>query len=107
MRRCWGKGSAKDIGDIDATFAAAARIVEANYEWPFQSHASMGPACAVVEVKDGGATLWTGSQKPHFAADGVAAMLGLPKDKVRGVWVPGPWLVRPQRRRRRGSRCGR
>src|SRR5580704_7815978 len=37
-----------------------------------------------------GATLWTGSQKPHFARDGVARALGLPPDKVHGIWVPGP-----------------
>src|SRR5882724_11120430 len=36
------------------------------------------------------ATLWTGSQKPHFARDGVARALGLSQDKVHGVWVPGP-----------------
>ena len=36
------------------------------------------------------ATLWTGSQKPHFARDGVARALGLPQDKVHGIWVPGP-----------------
>ena len=35
-------------GEIDPAFTAAARVVEAEYEWPFQSHASMGPACAVV-----------------------------------------------------------
>ena len=32
----------------------------------------------------------SGSQKPHFARDGVAGILGLPQDKVHGVWVPGP-----------------
>jgi nicotinate dehydrogenase subunit B len=37
-----------------------------------------------------GATLWTGSQKPHFARDGVAHALGLPPDKVHGISVPGP-----------------
>jgi CO/xanthine dehydrogenase Mo-binding subunit len=78
------------VGDIDPTFTRAARVVEAEYEWPFQSHASMGPACAVVDVRADGATLWTGSQKPHFARDGVASILGLPQDKVHGVWVPGP-----------------
>jgi len=77
-------------GDVEAAFRNAARVIEAEYEWPFQSHASMGPACALVEAKDGQATLWTGSAKPHFARDGVAAMLGLPPDKVHGVWKPGP-----------------
>jgi len=77
-------------GEIDPAFTSAARIVEAEYEWPFQSHASMGPACAVVDARADGATLWTGSQKPHFARDGVAHALGLPQDKVHGIWVPGP-----------------
>ena len=77
-------------GEIDPAFASAARVVEAEYEWPFQSHASMGPACAVVDARADGATLWTGSQKPHFARDGVARALGLPQDKVHGIWAPGP-----------------
>jgi nicotinate dehydrogenase subunit B len=77
-------------GDVDEAFKNAARIVEAEYEWPFQSHASMGPACAVVDVKDDHVTLWTGSQKPHFTRDGVAAILGRPPETVRGIWVPGP-----------------
>ena len=78
------------IGEIDPAFAGAARVVAAEYEWPFQSHASMGPACAVVDARADGATLWTGSQKPHFARDGVARAMGLPQDKVHGIWVPGP-----------------
>jgi CO/xanthine dehydrogenase Mo-binding subunit len=77
-------------GEIDPVFAGTARVVEAEYEWPFQSHASMGPACAVVDARADGATLWTGSQKPHFARDGVARILGLPPEKVHGIWVPGP-----------------
>jgi hypothetical protein len=71
-------------------FAGAARVVEAEYEWPFQPHANIGPASAVVDARADGATLWTGSQKPHFAFDGVARILGLPQDKVHGIWVPGP-----------------
>jgi CO/xanthine dehydrogenase Mo-binding subunit len=77
-------------GEIDAAFAGAARVVEAEYEWPFQSHASMGPACAVVDARADGASLWTGSQKPHFARDGVAHVLGLAPENVHGIWVPGP-----------------
>ena len=77
-------------GDIEAAFKSAAKVVEAQYEWPLQSHSSMGPACAVADVRDGQATIWTGSQKPHSTRDGVAKLLGLPSEKVRGVWVMGP-----------------
>src|SRR5712692_1339210 len=58
--------------------------------WPFQSHASMGPACAVADVRADGVTVWTGSQKPHFVQTGVARLLGVPQEKVRAIWVPGP-----------------
>ena len=77
-------------GDTESAFKSAARIIEAEYHWPLQSHASMGPACAVADVKSGEATIWTGSQKPHSTRDGVAKLLGLPSEKVRGVWVMGP-----------------
>jgi nicotinate dehydrogenase subunit B len=81
---------AEQTGNVDEAFKGAARVIEAEYEWPFQSHASMGPACAVVEIKNDQVTLWTGSQKPHFTRDGVAAILGLPAEKVRAIWVTGP-----------------
>jgi CO/xanthine dehydrogenase Mo-binding subunit len=76
-------------GDADAAIGAAAKIVEAEYEWPFQSHASMGPACAVVQTGPDSATVWTGTQKPHFAAIGVARILGLKPGQVRAIWVRG------------------
>src|SRR5262245_5008321 len=79
-----------DKGDVDAALKAAARVIEAEYEWPFQSHASMGPACAIADVRADGVTLWTGSQKPHYGRTGVARLVGLPAEKVRATWVPGP-----------------
>jgi CO/xanthine dehydrogenase Mo-binding subunit len=77
-------------GDVDAVFAAATRVVEAEYDWPLQSHASMGPACALADVHADRATVWTGSQKPHSVRDGVAKLLALPPEMVRAVWVMGP-----------------
>ncbi|WP_176442535.1 xanthine dehydrogenase family protein molybdopterin-binding subunit [Noviherbaspirillum humi] len=77
-------------GDVPAAFKNAAKIVEAEFMWPFQSHASMGPACAVADVKADSAVVWTGTQKPHYARDGVAALLGMPAEKVRAIWVKGP-----------------
>ena len=80
----------KPVGNVDEAFKTAARVVEAEYEWPFQSHACMGPACAVVEIKDGHATCWSGSQKPHFVRDGIARTLEMPMEKVDCIWVVGP-----------------
>ena len=58
----------KENGNVDEAFKNAAKVIEAEYEWPFQSHASMGPACALVEIKDGQVTCWSGTQKSHFRA---------------------------------------
>jgi nicotinate dehydrogenase subunit B len=80
----------KPVGNTEEAFKAAARIIEAEYEWPFQSHACMGPACAVVEYKDGEATCWSGTQKPHYVQQGVARTLGIPIEKVRTIWTVGP-----------------
>lgn len=77
-------------GDVEAAFKGAAKVVKAEYEWPFQSHASMGPACAIVDADPKNPVVYTGSQKPHYTAEGVANILKLKKDAVRGVWVPGP-----------------
>jgi nicotinate dehydrogenase subunit B len=86
------KGKPVENGNALDALKGAAKVVEAEYEWPFQSHASMGAACAVVQIEEGGksATVWTGSQKPHYVRDGVAKILGMEQDAVHGVWVPGP-----------------
>ena len=80
----------KSVGDVDAAFDSAARVVEAEYEWPFQSHACMGPACALVEIKDGKVTCWSGTQKSHFVQQGLAAILETPVENVHVKWVVGP-----------------
>jgi nicotinate dehydrogenase subunit B len=77
-------------GDVNAVFAQGGRVVEAEYEWPFQSHASLAPACAVAEVTAHGVTVWHSSQKPHATSEAIAKMLGLAVEKVRSVSVAGP-----------------
>ena len=51
-------------GDAKAALAATKRI-SAEFYWPMQSHASMGPSCAVADVRDGKATIWSASQATH------------------------------------------
>ena len=77
-------------GDVEGAMKLAARSIEARYEYPFQSHASLGPACAVAEVRDGGAVVWFGGQKPYPMRRALADLLKLPAEKIRVVWMPGP-----------------
>jgi nicotinate dehydrogenase subunit B len=79
----------KENGNVDEVFKTAARVIEAEYEWPFQSHSSMGPGCGIVELKGDTATVWTGSPKPHYCRDGVAAILGLKPENVTGYSYSG------------------
>ena len=76
---------------VEAAFKGADKIIEATYEWPFHSHASMGPACAVCDYQPTGTTtVWTGSQKPHYTGIGVAKILGVKPESVHAIWVAGP-----------------
>jgi nicotinate dehydrogenase subunit B len=65
-------------------------VIEAEYEWPYQSHASMAGGCALADVREDRVRFWTGTQKPHYAAEGVASILGVPIETVHGTWVIGP-----------------
>ncbi len=76
-------------GNFDEGIKQAVRIIEGEYAFPTHSHSSTGPACGVADVRDGECTLYTSTQKPHYAAEGVAELLGLPREKVRAIWMFG------------------
>ena len=78
----------KGTGDAAGALVGVAKLVEASYEWPFQSHATMGPGCAVADVRlNGVTTIWSGCQKPHALRKGIADLLKLPVDAVQVNWV--------------------
>lgn len=80
--------SAAPKGDAAAAMAKAVKKIEVAYEYPFHSHATMGPGCSVADFKaDGVTTIWSGTQKPHAAVKGLAGVLGLPENRVRMIWV--------------------
>ncbi|HEY4318788.1 MAG TPA: molybdopterin cofactor-binding domain-containing protein [Herbaspirillum sp.] len=79
------KGDARKILNAPGDY----KMVEAEYHWPFQSHASMGPSCAVADVRKDQVTIWTGSQKPHYARDGIANLLNIKPEQVHAIWVVG------------------
>jgi nicotinate dehydrogenase subunit B len=79
----------RENGSVEEGFRQAVKIIEGEYEYPTQSHASTGPACAVADVRDGEATIWTSTQKPYDSAACVAELVGLPREKVRAIWKFG------------------
>jgi nicotinate dehydrogenase subunit B len=76
-------------GDSAAAMAGAARRLSATYYWPNQGHASLGPSCAVADVRDGGATVWSSTQGTHGLRGNLAKVFGMPVDKVRVVYLDG------------------
>jgi nicotinate dehydrogenase subunit B len=90
MRSATPKATKETVkkGDAASAFASAAKKVLASYETPYQSHATMGPGCAVADIHtDGVSTIWSGGQKPHALQKGFAELLRVPRDKVRVIWV--------------------
>ena len=73
----------KNNGDVDAAFARAAKVVEAQYSVPFIPHVPLEPQnCTAAPTKDGGVEIWAPSQTPGNGGDLVARSLNLPRDKV-------------------------
>ncbi len=75
-------------GDVRQALAGAKKV-NAEFYWPVQSHASMGPSCAIADVRDGKATIWSASQATHRFRETIARAIGLPKEAVRVVYLDG------------------
>lgn len=73
---------AKNVGDIGAAFTKAAKLVEADYEVPYLSHAPMETWSCTALFKDGGLEIWAPTQRQDQAIAGVEKATGVPKDKV-------------------------
>ena len=74
-------------GDVEAALASAAKTFEATYQWPFQLHASIGPSCGLADVRDGAATIWSGTQGAHQLRPTIAQLLGIAPANVRVIFV--------------------
>jgi len=77
------------VGDAPAALDQARQVIHATYSWPIQSHASMGPSCAVADIRDNGGTVWTASQSTHRMRWTIAKLLGLDGAKLRLVYMDG------------------
>jgi nicotinate dehydrogenase subunit B len=78
------------VGNPDEAFAGAAKVVEAEYEVPFQGHTAISPAHAMADPSNGQMTIYSNDMKSYGMRNGVATFLGMPREKVRVVWMEGP-----------------
>jgi CO/xanthine dehydrogenase Mo-binding subunit len=77
-------------GNVEAAFASAAKVVEADYDIPFQGHTSIGPAHAMADPSNNQLTIYSNDMKSYGLRNGVARFLNIPREQVRVVWMDGP-----------------
>ncbi|HYK15640.1 MAG TPA: molybdopterin cofactor-binding domain-containing protein [Burkholderiales bacterium] len=63
--------------------------IEAKYTRPYQCHASIGPSCAVAQVKEGKLTVWTHSQGVYPLRQHLARVMRMSDASIIAVHVEG------------------
>lgn len=67
----------RNDGDVDAAYTSAAKVVEATYEYPFISHATLEPQNCTAHFHDGRLEMWVPSQSPNGGKGIIARTLGI------------------------------
>ena len=81
---------AVDSSDVDAVLGRGGdRVIRARYTYPYQMHGSVGPSCAVADVRGDGVTVWSATQSVYPTRSCVAKLLGVPVETVRVVFKRG------------------
>jgi len=78
-----------NVGNAEPALGQAAKRLSATYDFAIHTHGSIGPSCAVAEIKDGKLTCWSSSQGTHDLRQQLAAMLSMPDTDVRAIYVEG------------------
>src|SRR5207245_837758 len=78
-----------DVGDVEQALPRAARRLAATYDFAMHTHGSIGPSCAIAEIKDGTLTCWSASQATHDLRKQLTTMLSMPERDVRVIYVEG------------------
>jgi len=78
-----------NVGNAEPALEQAAKRLSATYNFAIHTHGSIGPSCAVAEIKDGKVTCWSSSQGTHDLRQQLAAMLSMPDTDVRAIYVEG------------------
>jgi isoquinoline 1-oxidoreductase subunit beta len=71
-----------NVGDVDAAFAHAKKIVEATYSTPYLPRARMEPGNATVLVTDDRVDIWYGDQSPQETRFSASQITGIAEQNV-------------------------
>lgn len=72
------------VGDADAAFAKAAKVVEADYDAPYLAHAQLEPPSSLARFNaDGTLDLWAPNQMPELFQAVAAKTAGLAPEQVK------------------------
>jgi isoquinoline 1-oxidoreductase beta subunit len=71
-----------NVGDVDAAFASAGKVVDVAYDYAMVSHQQLEPQNSTGWWHDGVMEIWTPSQQADRGLSIVSKMLGLPDEKV-------------------------
>jgi isoquinoline 1-oxidoreductase beta subunit len=78
------KAVARSEGDVDGAFAAAAKVIEAEFSFPYLAHAALEPMNAAARINaDGTVEVWGGHQMPDIYQAVAAQVAGVSPDKVK------------------------
>lgn len=76
-------GDVARTGDVDAAFAAAGKVVEAQYSYPFLAHGTLEPQNCTALFRDGTIEIWAPTQNPESGRGLVAKALGIAPEDIR------------------------
>ncbi|MGZ4353385.1 MAG: molybdopterin cofactor-binding domain-containing protein [Gaiellaceae bacterium] len=65
-----------NTGNVDSGLAKGAKVVQASFNHNYQMHGSIGPVCAIADVKGGSATILCSSQDIYGVRSKVMPLLG-------------------------------
>jgi nicotinate dehydrogenase subunit B len=77
------------VNERDGAVAVPRSTLEATYTRPYTAHASIGPSCAVAQMKDGALTVWTHSQGVFPLKRDLAKALDMDVAKIRCIHAQG------------------
>ena len=82
---------ARKDGDAEAALAKAAKVVTADFEFPYLAHAPMEPLDCVVRFTGSSAEIWTGSQLQTVDHGTACRVLNVKPEavKIHTVWAGG------------------